>query len=127
MRKKAGFTLIELIIFTVVIGIIVPSIVGVLHIVLKKTNAIQQQSPAIESVNQCLEWYLNTRYGQGYDAITCPSSTVPAFCSVPNGYTLSVDITCLTKYGDASSNYKQVTVTVNGLSTATNSLIMANY
>ena len=44
MRKKAGFTLIELIIFTVVIGIIVPSIVGVLHIVLKKTNAINRKS-----------------------------------------------------------------------------------
>ena len=118
-----GFSLIELVIFIVVIGITLPSIVTMLTIVLNNTNAVQQQSPAIESVSQCLEWYLN----KSYLAITCPSSSVPAFCSAPSGYSIVVNVTCLTKYGDAASNYKQITVTVNGLGKATNSLIMANY
>lgn len=120
-------SLIELIIFIVVAGITIPGVVSMLSTVLKHTSAVQLQSPAIESVSQCLEWYLNTRYKQNYDAITCPSTTVPAFCSVPTGYTISVDVSCVTKYGDLTSNYKQIAVTVNGQGSATNSLIIANY
>lgn len=127
MKKQAGISLIELIIFIVVIGITLPSIITMLSMVLKNTHKVQQQSPAIESSSQCLEWYLNTRYNQSYDAIICPSSSVPAFCTVPAGYTITVDVSCLTKYGELSSNYKQITVTVDGLGTATNSLIVANY
>ena len=127
MKKQAGFTLIELIIFIIFIGIIMPSMMSMLYIILKNTNAIQQENPAIESVNQCLESYLNKRYNLGYSSITCPSTTVPTFCSVPSGYTLSVAVTCLTKYSEVSSNYKQITVTVGGLGTATNTLIIANY
>jgi len=104
-----------------------PSIVMMLSIVLKNTKAVQQQSPAMESVSQCLEWYLNTRYKQGYDATTCPSSSVPAFCSVQSGYIILVNVTCLTMYGDIVSNYKKINVTVSGLGNATTSLIMANY
>jgi type II secretory pathway pseudopilin PulG len=126
-KQIVGFSLVELIVFIVVIGITIPSIVSVLSLVLKNTNKIQQQSSAIQSANQCLEWFLNTRYKQNFAAIVCPSSSVPAFCSVPNGYTISVNVTCLTKYGDLISNYKQITVSVNGLGNATNSLIVANY
>lgn len=127
MKKQAGFTFIELIVFIIVIGITIPSIVMMLSTVLKNTQRLQYQAPATEAASQCLEWFLNTRYKQGYAAIACPSSTVPDFCTVPDGYTIAVNISCQTKYGEVDANYKQINVTVGGLGDATNGLLIANY
>ncbi len=125
MKKSAGFSLIELIIFIVIMGIIVGGIIAGLMVTLNKTSSIEQQSPAVESASQCLEWYLSTRYSQGYESIACPSTTVPAVCTVPANYTIAVNVSCVSMYG--SANYKQVVVTVGGKGNAVVSLIMANY
>lgn len=125
MKRDRGISLIETIIFIVIMGIILVAMLGTIPLVLKNTLNVQQQSQAVESANQCLEWFLANRYVKGYATLVCPSTPSIVYCNAPPGYTISAQISCLTLYGGA--NYKQITVTTSGKKTTALSLIVANY
>ena len=122
----SGFSLIELIVFIVVISIIGTISLNVLGVALRRFYPVEhKQIIATQAAMRCMEWFLGQAYANGYSSIPCPSTTVPSFCTAPNGYTISVNIAYTTISGD--STYKGITVTANGLSKATYNLLIASY
>lgn len=127
MKKKRGFTLIELIIFIVVMGILANSILLALNTTLRGTSRINYQTATTEYAVKCLEWFLGQRSLKGFASISC-GTTVPTFCNVPSDYTISTNVSCTENYYNDTNNYKKITTTVSGdLGGATLSLIIANY
>jgi type II secretory pathway pseudopilin PulG len=129
IKSNNGFTLIEVIIFTIVMGIIGVTILASFNTLLKGMPTPWRQTVANQAAKNCLEWYLQQRYINGFSATTlnCPSTSVPSFCTVPNGYTISTNVACTQLYGDTGSNYKTITVTVGGLANATLAVLLAYY
>lgn len=122
MKIRSGFTLIELIIFIVVMGILAGGILTAAITTMKHSPAVRQQAIAMNAAMQCLDWVLGQRQLNGYNSIPCPSASVPSFCSsLPAGFNISVQIIC------PVANYKTVTVSVSGLGDASLQLLLANY
>ena len=131
-KNSFGFTLIEVVIFIIVMGIIGVRIFVSMKAVLGGTLKSQQQTIATQTAIRCIEWYLHQRDLKGFNATTlpCPSSVVPSSCTYPAGYTISSNVACTQLYGDVGSNYKTVTVNVNAVgssNTASLSLLLASY
>ena len=123
MKITRGFTIIELLIFIVVTGLLA-SVGGLaLRMVATSIPAGHGSLVALETARQCMEYFSGQNARNGYASITCPSSTVPSYCTVPTGYTLAVNITCTTISGD--TNYKTIQVSVGGNGNATLTLLIA--
>jgi hypothetical protein len=131
MKKLSGFTLVELILFITVTGILASTILLSSLTLLRNTPSIQSSLVASAFVTQNIEYYIGLRRTSGYSAIPCPNTTIPAFDAAlpPMGYVLTENIACTTINGDA--NYKTLTVTVagtgNNTGSATATVLFANY
>jgi len=127
MKKKSqmGFTLIEIIVVIILTGILGNTILIATYTATRSTPAILKTAIALQTAKRCMEWFIGQQRFLGYTSTTCPSTTVPAFCTAPAGYTLTVDIDCTTIAGDA--NYKTVTVNVTGDGIATLVTLLGNY
>ena len=126
--NNRGFTIIELVIFIVIMGIIGVTILASFSAVLQGVAVPRQKIVATQTATRCLEWYLEQRYLRGFNAaaLTCPSTATPSFCAVPSGYTISTNVSCTQLYGETGANYKTITVTVGGLSDASLSVLVAS-
>lgn len=128
MKQDRGFTLIELIIFIVIAGIIASMLFTSYLTILRRSPVINQQIDATQIATRCMEWYLGQRFINGFSSLTCPSTSTPTFCSanLPTGYTINANVSCATLYSD-STNYKTITVNVSGAGSSTLSTIITNY
>jgi prepilin-type N-terminal cleavage/methylation domain-containing protein len=127
MNKKQGFTLIELIMFIIIIGILATTILVSSNTVLRGTGRLNYQSAATDYAATCLEWFLGQRAINGFSSIACNNTTTPTFCNVPSGYTISTNVACTTYNGD-SSDYKTITAVIDGGYGDENlSVVIANY
>jgi len=120
-----GFTLIELILFIVIMGILGSTILLSFVTALQKLPQTHQIYIADQAAQRCMEWILGQRKMNGLSSVACPSSTTPAFCTVPSGFTMSVNISCTTLSSD--STYETVTVTVGGAGSTTLSALLGAY
>ena len=129
MNTKCGFTLIEMVIFIVIMGIIGVTILASMNAVLKGVSVPRQKTVATQIATRCIEWYVEQRYLHGFSVATlaCPSVVTPSFCAAPSGYTISTSVSCTQLYGETGYNYKTVTITVGGLGSASLSLLLASY
>jgi type II secretory pathway pseudopilin PulG len=125
MTTHRGFTLIEVLLLIIVLGLMGSTMVLVFRNATQQSSTLLSNTVALQSARQCMEWFTGQRQLNGYASITCPSTTVPSYCSVPSGYSIAVSITCTTISSDAS--YKTLTVTVSGNGNATLSTIFASY
>lgn len=125
MARQEGFTLIEILLLIIVLGLLGSTMVLTLRNTMQQTPKVFNNLIALQTAKQCMEWFTGQRQLNGFTSITCPSTTVPSFCSAPSGYSLSVSITCTTINSD--SNYKTLTVTVSGNGNATLSTLFASY
>ena len=124
--KLKVFTLVEMVIFIVIIGIAISFILSAMDIVLKTSHTTQENATAVDVASRCLEWYWGQNEMNGYSSITCPSTSVPSFCSAPSGFTVAVNVACTTLYSEASANYKTITATVSGKGSGSLSLLLAD-
>lgn len=127
LRNKRGFTLIELVVFIVVLGIISGAILLALKTVMKYSGTVHNDVTAAETAAQCLESYFGKRSTDGYAAIpngTFTGGNLPLICSVPTGYTATVTVSTPDGF---DSDYKQISVAISGLATLSMSLLIANY
>ncbi|CAL7964104.1 conserved hypothetical protein [Gammaproteobacteria bacterium] len=132
-KHKRGFTLIEVIVFIVVMGIISVTIFASLNTLLRGSTVSQQQTVAVQAATQCMEWYVGQRILHGFNAATLPiGSATPNICKdLPVGYDfiISTDV----KYELSNSydpNYKTIYVYVSdksGKSLSSLSLLLAAY
>jgi prepilin-type N-terminal cleavage/methylation domain-containing protein len=136
MKKNSGFTLIELIIFIVIMGIIASMVAISYHTMFKGSGGINRQTLYSQAAVQCMEWYLGQRALNGYagselnTGTKTPGAGTPSFCTAPTGYGININITGLTLYaGDPSYKKIDISVTTLGSTQTITSLstIVADY
>ena len=112
--KSAGFSLIELIIFILIIGIAASAVLTSFQTILQKSPTGNRQTTAIALAQERMDLILAQRQLQGFSSFIdpCASGSPPAICTAPTGYTVTANIAAITIGGD--SNYKTITVTVSG-------------
>jgi type II secretory pathway pseudopilin PulG len=126
MKNQQGFTLIELVLFIIVTGLLANTILLSIVTAGQKTPVAQQNNSAAQTARRCMEWFIGQRRLLGYSIFSCPSTSVPAFCAAPTGYTVAVNITCAPTI-NSDSNYKTIAITVSGNGNATLTAIVADY
>jgi Tfp pilus assembly protein PilE len=124
MHPMQAFTYLELIVFVIVTGLLMQVIFLSTNTVLLNTPSQANQWIALQSARQCMEWFSTQRKLNGYTSITCPSTTTPAVCTVPNGFSINTTIACTT--WNADTTYKTVTIKVSGLSSASLSMMIGS-
>ena len=119
-----GFTLIEVVIFIVVAGVLAAGLIVAMGSSVRGTSQAGQTDMAAEVAQSRMELILAQRRSVGFAAFAdpCPG---PAACTAPTGYAVSSSIT--NGWGGDPVNYKVVTVNVTGLFSTTVTALVANY
>lgn len=129
MKNNSGFTLIELIIFIVVTGILASTILLTFRSSLIKTPDVHYSVIATQLADQCMEGFIGSRDMLGYStaSLACGAATLPSICSAPSGYSISASISCSPTLSGDSTNSKTITVVVSGLANATLTTLITDY
>ncbi|MES2217272.1 MAG: type II secretion system protein [Pseudomonadota bacterium] len=125
MIKQAGFTLVELVLFIILTSILAATILLGLRAYLSQVPNVHNAYIAVVTARQCMEGILDEKAQFGFSFITCPSTTVPSFCTAPSGFSIAVDFTCTTLSTD--TNYQTIAVTVAGAGSATLTSLIGLY
>lgn len=125
MNSK-GFSLIEMIVFILIIGIAAIAVLRSFGSFLQKSPTGNRQTTAIALAQERMELILAQRQLKGFNSFTdlCSGGSPPSICTAPSGYTITSTISSVTIGGD--SNYKNITVTVSGLGDATLQTLVGN-
>lgn len=112
--KHHGFSLIELIVFILIIGIIASALLVSFSTILQNAPSSNFQTTAIALAGERMDIILGQKQMQGFSSFSdpCTLSTPPAICVSYSGYTISSSIGTITIGGD--SGYKVITVTISG-------------
>ena len=115
MIKHKGFTLVELVIFVVILAIVSSTLMFTTSVMLRYTPIEHNLTEASAISTKCAEYLLGQRYINDFEfnGQSCPGGAVynatPSFCNTPaSDFLTSVKIECTTVNG--SSAYKLITV-----------------
>lgn len=125
MKKNGGFTLVELLIFIVLVGIVI-GIFITLNFSLRYIHKVDPQTAAINLAVQRMELILEQKKLLGFDSFQDPCQVNPSLnsCAVPTGYVVNATID-LNWQGD--TNYKVITVQITGDGDAILKTLVAKY
>ncbi len=123
-HRVSGFTLIEVVVFIVVAGVLAAGLIVAMSSTVRGTSQAGQTDMAAEIAQTRLELILAQRRRVGFAAFAdpCPG---PAACTAPTGYAVTSSITA--GWGGDPVNYKVVTVNVTGYFSTTATALVANY
>ena len=126
--SQRGVSLVEVVVFIVVVGILAAGLFSALSNSLRGTPQAGQTDSATEMAQQRMELILAQRRAVGFAFVDpCPAAGA-AICNGPLGY--SASSTIATNW-NGDTNYRVITVTVTGPSTvpstATATALVANY
>lgn len=105
MDKNYGYTLIELIIFIIILAIVSATIMSGTVLALKFAPIANKQTITAEAASGCLEYILGQRdlFGFNFNNQYCPGSSdktiTPSFCTsstTPTNFVTTVTISCAT-------------------------------
>lgn len=128
--KQVGFSLVELVIFIVVMGVMATGLMAVFQSALSGSGVPGQMTTAMQLAQERMELVLATKRLQAvYDATAfdpCIPGPGPAICTpAVAGYTVNVTV------NDPSptfgAGYSEITVAVTGTSQASLTTLVANY
>lgn len=125
-KREYGMTLIEVVIFIVVMGILGTTILSTFYYSLKNTPTVDYNAQAIALAEKRMDIIVGQCRKVGFATFTdlCVGSPSSAVCVIPSGFTVSSTITA---NWNSNANYKVITVTVSGLGSATLTSMVANY
>lgn len=125
-RQAAGFSLIEAIVFIVVVAVLLAGLVAALSSNLRSSPRAGELDLASELAQQRMELILAQRRAAGFAAFTdpCVPGPGPAECTPPAGYTVTASVAG--GWTDPA-RYKVVQVTVGGAGDATATSLVADY
>jgi type II secretory pathway pseudopilin PulG len=129
MKKQSGFTLVELVVFIVILIIVTNSILLSSLTAASKLPAMHNEMLANQAAMQCMDGFVGQRRLNGYISpftTTGAVSPLPTFCTAPAGYSIAANISAGPTINN-DSTYKTLTVTVSGLSTMVYTMLIANY
>ena len=131
--QQAGFTLIELIIFIVISGILAVGLAATFSTTMRGAAGSSQLTQATQLAQERMELILARRRAAGFAAMNdpCNPGPGPALCTPPAGYTFTpLPTIAATVWGGDAVNYRLVTVTVVATAvaqTVTLTALVANY
>lgn len=129
-RAQRGLSLLELIVFIVVMSIAVVAVMQGLSSALRGSLSPGQMTQATQLAQERMELILATRQTQGYSGIydPCGVGSPPAFCSTMLGYTAAFSSEAWPVDTDtAKYQVLVVTVTRDGTQAAQYKTLVANY
>jgi len=124
MIKSLGFTIVEILVFIVITGLLMSTLFLGSSQALRASPNIHNQWVALQIARGCMEWFVGQRRVKGYNQYTCGSSPSTSLCPTRTGFTVSASVTCPTWNGDT---YKMITVSVSGLSSVSLATQFGNY
>ena len=119
-----GFTLVELIIFIVIVSIMGVALMAAFSTATRSTPDAGQMTQATQLAQERMELVMAQRRAVAFAAFADPCPGPAAACTPPTGYNVAVVIA---PNWNGDTNYKVITVTVTGTSSATATAIVANY
>ncbi|GAB4393331.1 MAG: hypothetical protein Tsb005_11120 [Gammaproteobacteria bacterium] len=127
LNSTSGFTLIELIVFIIAAAILSAGIFIGMDRLLRSPLRPNQITTAQQLARTRMEMILAQRNTVGFGSFidTCAAGSLSPLCTVPTGYSVSSSITPLNVLGD--SNYRQIVVTVTGLSPAELTMVVGDF
>ena len=132
-RHQLGLTLIEILLFIVIVGIVAAGLLTAFNGALRNSSTPGQMLTAQLLAQERMEVIIGQRRVLGFGGFTSstfdpctatPSSNQPFCTSFPSGY--SVTATFSNNWG-GDTNYKLITVDVSGPVQTTMQAIVANY
>lgn len=133
MRTQNGYSLIELVIFIVIMGIIGTALFSGFNTALQGSSASDFGAKPMRLAQERMELILAQKRALGFAGFTAatfdpctstPPSTQPVCTAIPAGY--SVSSALATDWG-GDTNYKVITVSITGKGQATLTALVANY
>lgn len=125
VTKQSGFTLVEIALFLVVMGIVSSGLAVIFVTALSRVPEIDKKNKAIEIAQQRMDIILGQKANVGYANFADPCvSSPPAVCNFSGNYTVSSSIT--TGY-NGNNNFKLISVTVTGNASASLTSLVGNY
>lgn len=124
----AGFSLIEVVVFIVVLGVLLAGLVAAFSSPLRSSTRAGELDLVAELAQQRMELILAQRRAAGFAPLAdpCVPGPGPAVCVPPPGYSVASSIAA--GWGGDPSNFKVVTVSVTGPSTtASSAALVGNY
>ena len=131
--QQGGFTLIELVVFIVVVSVLSTGLVAAFANALKGAPQAAAVSKVAELAQERMELILAQRRKTTFAAFTsavfdpctsAPSSTLAPCTSIPAGYAVTAT---LQNNWNADTNYKIITVTVTGSGSFQLQTLVASY
>ena len=124
-----GFSLVELIVFIVIIGIIASSLLLSLQSVLDSSHTPTQILKANRLAEARMDLILQYRRLLGVAGLTdpCSGGTPPAACTLSSTYATNNNLTVASSISTVDRQHKLITVTVNGAGYAELQAQVANY
>ncbi len=135
MKKKRGFTLMELIIFIVISGIIANTIAMSYSTIFGRRMApsssiVGQQTIISQAAIRCMEGFLGQRAIKNFASIQT-GTTLHTLCAAPAGATYSISSNVTDYTLDGATKYKKIDISLKEISTGktvtTLSTIIADY
>lgn len=125
--RCAGFSLIEMIVFIVVVGVLLAGLMVALASPLRNSPEAGRLDLAAELAQQRMELILAQRRAAGFATFAdpCVPGPGPAICTPPTGYTITSSI--VAGYGVDPANYKVITVAISGAASITATALVGNY
>lgn len=120
-----GFTLIEIIIFIVITGILATGLAAVFSTTMRGAAMPGQLTQATQIAQERMELILGQRRAVGFAAFTDPCPASPLCAPAPPGYFFTPPPTIVTGW-NGNPNYKVITVTVTGPTNATLTALTSN-
>ena len=95
-KNSQGYTLIEIIIVIVILGIIGATLLSVFNVSLMGTPTLDNSRVAVELAKSRMDLILGQAHLVGFDSYNDPCVTTPALpvCTTPAGFTVSSNIVC---------------------------------
>ena len=131
--RESGFTLIEAVVFIVVVGIAAVALFRMFSQTLPRSPAPSQLTQAAQLAQERMELILGRRSAAGFSAMNdpCVGGTPPAMCTSTFGYTVAVNgvASAVAWNGNPTTDFKLITVTVtlNGVQLAQSDAVVGNY
>jgi type II secretory pathway pseudopilin PulG len=120
-RRVGGFTLIELVIFIVITGVLIAGLGAVFSTTMQGGADPGRLTQATQIAQERMELILGRRRAAGFAAFTDPCPGSPLCTPAPAGYAVAANIVTGWVGNPGNPNYKVITVTVT--ETATGSTV----
>lgn len=133
LRSYEGFTLMELLIFITILGVIVAGLASIYPISLKGASLNTEYERALHLAQERMELIIGQRKILGFSNFNStnfdpcsrtPPSTIAVCTLIPAGYSVT---SSYTNNWNGDSNYRDISVQVNGVVDVQIQSLFANY